>query len=213
MCNKCGRVCVCVCERGKERDNMCCACEAWTNALRKKLIKVMDKNAKAAEPHMRVCACHYWPGPGRTKTDGGIKALNQWNNVDIYIYIYVYIDIYVYIKDSTTRKVWIVNFRGLRESLMCIRRGKQHCDWDDSNFKLKQKVGCLADWLPGWLTVVFDGSGCLKWFSGDGSSVWCQWDKGDALEEELGGNSNGIELECYCERRRRRTERRRQWGG
>lgn len=30
----------------------------------------------------------------------------------------------------------------------------------------------------------FDGAGCLKWFSGDGSSVWCQWDKRDALEEE-----------------------------
>lgn len=30
----------------------------------------------------------------------------------------------------------------------------------------------------------FDGAGCLKWFSGDGSSVWCQWDKRDALKEE-----------------------------
>lgn len=69
---------------------------------------------------------------------------------------------------------------------MCIRRGKQPCDWDDSNFKSKQK-GWLAgwlNWLPGWLTVGFDGAGCLKWFSGDGSSVWCQWDKRDALEEE-----------------------------
>lgn len=26
----------------------------------------------------------------------------------------------------------------------------------------------------------FDGAGCLKWFSGDGSSVWCQWDRGGA---------------------------------
>ena len=42
-------VCVCVCVR--ERDCVCCACEARTNALKKKLIKVMEKNAMAAEPH------------------------------------------------------------------------------------------------------------------------------------------------------------------
>lgn len=30
----------------------------------------------------------------------------------------------------------------------------------------------------------FDGACCLKWFSGDGSSVWCQWDKGDAWGAE-----------------------------
>lgn len=29
----------------------------------------------------------------------------------------------------------------------------------------------------------FDGAGCLKWFSGDGSSVWCQWDRGGAHGE------------------------------
>ena len=34
----------------------------------------------------------------------------------------------------------------LRESLMCIRRGKQPCD--GSNFKSKQKVGCLTCWPP-----------------------------------------------------------------
>lgn len=58
---------------------------------------------------------------------------------------------------------------------MCIRRGKQPCDWDDSNFKSKQKAGRL--------TAGFDGAGCLKWFSGDGSSVWCQWDRGGARRE------------------------------
>lgn len=34
---------------------------------------------------------------------------------------------------------------------MCIRRGKQPCDWDDSNFKSKQKAGWLTGCLAGWL--------------------------------------------------------------
>ena len=40
-----------------------CASKAQTNALKKKLIKVMKKNAKTAKLHKKVCACHYWPGP------------------------------------------------------------------------------------------------------------------------------------------------------
>lgn len=37
-------------KKKKKCKNVCCACEARTNALRKKLIKVMDENAKAAHP-------------------------------------------------------------------------------------------------------------------------------------------------------------------
>ncbi|KAK5872209.1 hypothetical protein PBY51_012929 [Eleginops maclovinus] len=70
---------------------------------------------------------------------------------------------------------------------MCIRGGKQPCDWDDSNFKSKQKAGWLTGCLADWLTVGFDGAACLKWFSGDGSSVWCQWDRGGAQGEGVGG--------------------------
>ncbi|KAK1900775.1 putative cyclin-dependent serine/threonine-protein kinase [Dissostichus eleginoides] len=69
---------------------------------------------------------------------------------------------------------------------MCIRGGKQPCDWDDSNFKSKQKAGWLTG-LADWLTVGFDGAACLKWFSGDGSSVWCQWDRGGTQGEGVGG--------------------------
>lgn len=36
---------------------------------------------------------------------------------------------------------------------MCIRGGKQPCDCDDSNFKLKQKAGWLVAWLTGWLAA------------------------------------------------------------
>lgn len=36
--------------------------------------------------------------------------------------------------------------------------------------------------------MVFDGAGCLKWFSGDGSSVWCQWDRGGTRGGGGGGH-------------------------
>lgn len=78
---------------------MCCACEARTNALWKKLIKVMDENAKAAHPRKWVCV-HVitdlaWSEKKEVmasrEKEKENKKLNQWNNV--------------HKNDSTRRKV------------------------------------------------------------------------------------------------------------
>lgn len=84
---------------------------------------------------------------------------------------------------------------------MCIRGGKQLRDSGTIVILSRSRAGGggVEHWptacLPASLTAGFDGAHRLKWFSGDGSSVWCQRDRGGAPYEGRGGADRWIKME------------------
>lgn len=69
---------------------------------------------------------------------------------------------------------------------MCIRRGKQPRDWDDSNFKSKQKAGWRSA-LPGCLTPGFDAAAVFEVVFGG----WEQCVVSVGQERRTGGGGGG----------------------